>query len=126
MRTLFGVLLAGVMLVGAGCSSVEPKMSAPTVNVTGKWAGTWVYERQSLGQGELMGTFQQDGDRLSGNFTIIGTGGRVVPIVGFVSGNNIKLTEPQITNMTVSADGQTMTGWANGLDNMKINLKKQP
>jgi len=49
-----------------------------------------------------------------------------VPIVGFVSGNNIKLTEPQITNMTVSADGKEMSGWANGLDNMKINLKKQP
>ena len=125
MRTLFGMLLAGVMIVGSGCATTESKMAPANVNVTGNWAGTWVYERQSLGQGTLTGTFQQDGDKLNGNFTIIGTGGRVVPIIGFVTGNDVKLSQPAFGTLTVTADGKEMSGWVNGLDNAKVTLKKQ-
>src|SRR5262245_33745600 len=61
MRTLLGLLLASVMVVGSGCATAEKmegKDQPPaSVNVTGNWSGTWSYERQSLGGGTLSGNF---------------------------------------------------------------------
>src|SRR5207247_2576866 len=89
----------------------------PTVDVTGKWAGDWSFENPRLGAGTLSGTLQQAGDKLSGTFTIIGGGGTVrypsARIVGFVSGNEVRLSQPSSGTLTVNAN--ELRGIINGL-----------
>jgi len=126
MRTAFTLLFVGLMIVTSACATTPS--APPSVNVTGKWAGDWSFENPTLGGGTLSGTFQQDGARLSGNFLIVG-GGRAVrnpaaTIVGFVSGNQIILSQPSSGTLTVS--GNEITGIVNGLDAAKVTLRKQP
>jgi len=43
LKTFSMMMLGLVMLVVTGCAGgVGPATDAPTVDVTGKWAGTWV------------------------------------------------------------------------------------
>jgi hypothetical protein len=127
MRTWVGMLLAGVILVGAGCatSMEERKFPPADVNITGNWTGTWAYDRQSLGQGNMSGTFTQEGDKLSGTFTVIGTGGRVAYVIGFVTGHTVRLSQPLLGTLTVSPDGKQMKGDIQGLDTAHVTLTKQ-
>lgn len=123
MRTLLGILLATVMIVGSGCATTPA--APPSVNVTGSWAGTWAYENVTNGSGTLRGTFKQDGANLAGNFEVTGPviNRAANNIIGFVSGNEIKLSQPSTGSLTVT--GNEMTGWINGLNPAKVTLKKQ-
>ena len=126
MRTVLGVLLATVMIVGFGgaaMAQMAANASPASVDVTGPWAGTYVYQNQSLGAGTVTGTFQQDGQKLSGNLTLTGVGSRDYAVVGFVSGNEIKLSQPAFGTLTVN--GNEMNGIIDGWDNAKITLRKQ-
>jgi hypothetical protein len=127
MRTLVGMLLAGVVLVGSGCATTmeERKLPPADVNVTGNWTGTWAYDRQSMGQGNMAGTFTQDGDKLTGTFNVYGTGGRVAYVVGFVTGHTVRLSQPLLGTLTVSTDGKQMKGDIQGLDTAHVTLTKQ-
>jgi len=130
MRTVPSLLLAAVVALGSACTTMGPgglnaTTSPATVDVTGSWAGTWAYENQSRGAGTLSGTLEQSGGKLSGNLTIIGPGGTDYRVVGFVSGNDITLSQPTPGNLTVDASGNQMTGIINGWDNAKITLHKQ-
>ena len=129
MRTLVVLLMVGtVMLMAVACATTS--MAPPSVNLTGKWAGNWSYSPDTLGAGTLSGTFQQDGNKLSGNFLIIGGGSMVrnpsALIIGFVSANQVTLSQPSSGILSVSADGTEMSGWVNGLDQAKVTLRKQP
>ena len=128
MRTALGLLLASVMLVGFGCASTPKTPPAPpSVNVTGAWAGNWSFQNPSLGGGSLRGTFQQDGSNLTGNFTIVGGGSAVrfpvTNLIGFVSGNQITLSQPSRGTLTVNGD--QITGIVEGLDTANVTLRKQ-
>jgi hypothetical protein len=95
-----------------------------TVNVTGNWVGSWQYDNVSLGSGDIRGSFQQDGAKLSGNFDI--TGPVLNPtanIVGVVSGNEISLSMPSSRWLTVK--GNEISGRINGLNVAKVTLRKQ-
>lgn len=121
MLTRPGLLLASVMIAAAACATAAP---APTVNVSGPWAGTWSYENPSLGGGDLRGTLQQDGDKLSGRFDVTGpVVNRTANLIGFVSGNEVKLSQP--SSGTLSVTGNEMTGWINGLNPAKVTLRRQ-
>jgi hypothetical protein len=120
MRTVLGVLLAIVMIVGFGAGAMA---QSATVNVTGRWAGTYAYQNQSLGAGTVTGVFKQDGPRLSGTLTLTGTGGQDYAVVGFVSGNEIKLSQPAFG--TLKVNGNEMSGIIEPWDNAKITLRKQ-
>ena len=101
MRTVVSTLLvAGLILVSG----------AFTVN-------------QSRGGGAATGTLQQGGDKLSGNLTMFTPGGRDYSVVGFVSGNEVKLTQPTIGTLMVN--GNEMRGILDGWDNAKITLRRQ-
>ena len=104
-------------------------MAPPSVNVSGKWAGNWSYPDPAVGGGTLSGTFQQDGEKLSGNFLIIGGGNTVrypaATIIGFVSGRDVILSQPSSGTLTVNESGNEMSGWINGLDQAKVTLRKQ-
>ena len=128
MRVRAALTAAVLMLTTAGCATTP--MSAPSTNLTGKWAGTWAYEPSTIGAGTLSGSFQQDGNKLSGNFLIIGGGSAVrnpsAMIIGFISGNQVTLSQPSSGTLTVNADGTEMSGWVNGLDQAQVTLRKQP
>ena len=128
MRIVVAVLLGGAMVMASACATTP--MAPPSVNVSGKWAGDWSYPDPALGGGTLSGTFQQDGGKLSGNFLIIGGGNTIrnpaATIIGFVSGNQVILSQPSTGTLTVSANGAEMSGWVNGLDQAKVTLRKQP
>jgi hypothetical protein len=129
MRTILGMLLASVMIVGSGSAAmaqvaVNATTSRASVDVTGPWAGTWSYQNQSLGAGTLNATFQQEGEKLSGNLTVYGeTPGRDYTVVGFISGNEIKLSQPSFGTLTVTGD--EMSGIIDAWDNARITLRKQ-
>jgi len=130
MRALFGrILIVSVMLAGVGCATSPgaAPTAAPTVNVTGRWAGTWSFQNPSLGAGSLSGSFQQDGSRISGTFTIVGGGNAVrnpsAMLVGFVSGNQITLSQPSSGTLTVNGD--VISGVVNGLDTATLTLRRQ-
>ena len=122
MRMPLGLLLGTVLLAGAGCATAPA--GPPSVNVTGQWAGTWAYENPSVGTGDIRGTFQQDGAKVTGNFNITGpVVNRVAIVTGTLSGNEIRLSAPATGYLTVSGD--QMTGVVNGLNVAKLTLRKQ-
>jgi len=125
MRTMRSVVLFSAIVV-AGCATTP--MQPPTVNVTGEWSGTWAYGRPALGQGTLRGTLTQNGERLSGSFSLAGGGGRlsgprVVTVIGTVSGNEITLSQPSLGTLTVT--GNEIRGVVRGLDDAQVTLQKQ-
>jgi hypothetical protein len=128
MRTALRALLVGTMIATSACATTTTPTTPPSVNVTGKWAGDWAFQNSTLGAGTLNGTFQQDGAKLSGNFVIVGGGGAVrspaATVVGFVSGNQIILSQPSSGTLTVN--GNEITGTVNGLDAARVTLRKQP
>ena len=122
MRWPLGLLIGTVLLAGAACATAPAV--APSVNVTGNWAGTWAYENPSVGTGDIRGTLNQDGNKVTGNFNITGpVVNRVAIVTGTIAGNEIRLTSPATGNLTVSGD--EMTGAVNGLNVAKIKMRKQ-
>ncbi len=123
MRTLFLVVLAVAVAV-SGCASMEGPTAPPSVNVSGDWVGTWQYESVQMGSGDIRGSFQQDGSKLSGNFNVTGPViNRVAIVSGVVSGSDIKLEQPATGWLTVK--GNEMSGTINGLNVAKVTLRKQ-
>ncbi|HEV2055518.1 MAG TPA: hypothetical protein VGV06_10150 [Methylomirabilota bacterium] len=88
MRRLLS-FVAGIALLGlAGCASTQ---APPTVDVSGKWQGTWVALMPSQDGGQIQMDIKQTGSRYSG--TILVTGGRNDPTgltEGFVTGNRLR------------------------------------
>jgi hypothetical protein len=127
MRTVVSTLLvAGLILVSGSFTMVAAGADAATpagVDVTGPWGGTWAYQNQSLGAGTANATFQQDGQKLSGNLTMFGPGGTDYAVVGIVSGNQVKLSQPTFGTLTVKDN--EMSGVLDGWDNAKITLRRQ-
>jgi len=108
----------------AGCASLEGPKAPPSVNVTGNWVGSWQYENVQMGSGDLRGSFQQDGSKVSGNFNVTGPVlNRVAIISGVVSGSDITLEQPATGWLTVK--GNEITGTINGLNVAKVTLRKQ-
>jgi hypothetical protein len=121
MRARFLAALAMVVAV-SGCATGPT--APPSVNVSGNWVGTWQYESVQMGSGDIRGSFQQDGSKLSGNFDVTGPVlNRTANIVGVVSGNDITLSMPSSGWLTVK--GNEITGTINGLNVAKVTLRKQ-
>jgi len=123
VRTLVATLLiGGANWAGAGSAMAESATPAG-VNVTGPWTGTWAYQHQDQGAGTVIATFEQSGEKLSGSLTLYGTVGREYTVVGFVDGNQIKLSQPTLGAVTINGD--EMSGILDGWDNARISLRRQ-
>ncbi len=73
MKMRSGIMIALVMLVAAGCAGgIGPATVAPTVDITGKWVGSWVATNPALGSGTIQMTVKQTGSEYSG--TVLATG----------------------------------------------------
>lgn len=113
MKMLSGIMIALVMLVATGCASGGGGMAAvaPTVNITGKWVGTWVATNPSLGSGVIEMTVTQTGSQYSGDLVMTGTRPDPTgPTGGIVSGNEVRVARPPGLSGSLTVQGDTMKG----------------
>ena len=126
MRSLFGIMAVCVGLVAAGCAGFGPTTTAPTVDITGKWVGTWVATNPGLGSGQIEMTLKQTGSQYSGNLLVTGT--RTDPsgfTQGVVSGNEVRVMQPSNLTGSLTATADSMTGILDGVVAANVTLKRQ-
>ena len=127
MNSLSRIMLGIAVLVAAGCASgVGPATVAPTVDVTGKWAGTWVATNPALGSGAINMTLTQTGSEYTGNLTV--TGSPTDPsgyTRGVVSGNQVRVLQPSSFTGSLTVQGDNMSGVLQGVLAANVTLTRQ-
>ena len=120
VRRLVAVM---VMLAGTGCAGA-PIMAPPSVNVTGKWLGTWMFDPVSLGGGQVVMDLKQVGASVTGTLLVTGPSiNRPTTIEAVVSGDRMILKGRTPGTLTVS--GEQMTGTADGVVSATITAQRQ-
>jgi len=120
-RLLMGVaLFAGV----TGCASTQPP---PTIDITGKWQGTWVSTNQPAGgNGQIEMTVTQTGPRFAGNVLVTGSGTDPSGLTeGFVTGNQVEITVPAGLTGRLTLNGNELTGKLAGISGYIVTLRRQ-
>ena len=126
MRRLSGIAVVLVVLAAAGCAGVGPATLAPTVDVTGKWVGTWVALNQTQGSGSIEMTVKQTGSEYSGNLLITGTATDPSGFTrGIVSGNELRVMQPTSVTGSLTVQGDSMAGIIAGVVAANVSLKRQ-
>lgn len=112
-----------VMLASAGCAGT-PIMAPPSVNVTGKWLGTWMFDPVSLGGGQVVMDLKQVGASVTGTLLVTGPSiNRPTTIEAVVSGDRMILKGRIPGTLTVS--GEQMSGTADGVVSATITAQRQ-
>ena len=123
MRQIGMFLAVVVALVSAGCASAPPS-AAPSVDVTGKWQGTWQFEQVALGGGQIIMDLKQSGAEVTGNVVVTGPSmNRPTTMQATVSGNQLSL-EGRVPG-TLTVTGDTMSGVVYGVVEANVTLKRQ-
>ena len=131
---LEALLLVGLaVLGGAGCAS-GPSASAggsasASVDISGKWQGTWVYQSQNLGSGQIVMTLNlgtvEEMSKATGNLLVTGA---PVERSGFVSvlvtGNEVHLVYPTGFTGYLTVSGDEMKGELDGLNPANVVLRR--
>ena len=123
MKRLTWFLLGAALVITAGCASSTPS-APPSVDVTGNWAGTWVYESSSAGSGTVQLALQQTGSAVTGQMVIQGGRATSGPVTGSVSGNVLTLQHSQVTASGV-VNGDQITGTGNGVLAGKFTINRR-
>ncbi len=127
MKMLSGILIGLAMLGVGGCAGgVGPGTVAPTVDITGKWAGSWVATNPALGSGAIEMTLKQTGPQYAG--TLLVTGAPTDPsgpTAGIVSGNEVRVQRPANVTGSLTAQGDTMKGTIQGVLAANVTLTRQ-
>ena len=120
-RLLMGVALLAVV---AGCASTQPP---PTIDITGKWQGTWISTNQPAGgSGQIEMTVTQTGSRFSGNLLVTGSGSDPSGLTeGFVTGNQVEITVPAGATGRLSLDGDVLSGKLAGISGWTVTMRRQ-
>ena len=121
------LLIAGLMVVIGGCAGAGASKPSepPSVNVTGKWAGTWAFRNPTMGSGQVSMDLKQDGARVTGPMTVSGpTSAEPTNFAGTVSGNMITLDAAHGSG-TLTVKGDEMTGMVYGIMPATVGLKRQ-
>lgn len=119
-------LVALVALIGGvtACASTQPP---PSVDISGKWQGTWVSTNQPAGgSGQIEMTVAQTGAKWAGNMLV--TGGLNDPsglTEGFVTGNQVEIAVPAGMTGRLTVTGDEMTGSIAGMSGAKVTLRRQ-
>ena len=117
------VMLGGAM--SAGCASA-PASAPASVDVTGKWQGTWVFQNTSLGSGQVTMTLAQTGSKATGNMIVTGTPvDRSGSVTMLLSGNDVYLVYPTGITGYLAASGDQMRGQLDGMNPANVVLKRQ-
>jgi len=127
MRTSAVLMIGVVMLAVAGCAGSASQATAPpTVDVTGKWSGTWTATQATLGSGSIQMTLKQTGSQADGNLLITGT--LTDPsgyTQGVVSGNELRILQPTSVTGRLTVQGDTMTGQLQLSVAANVSLQRQ-
>src|SRR5262245_36132509 len=126
MKTFSKLTAAVAVLAAAGCSSMGPATVAPTVDITGKWSGTWVATKPALGSGAIEMTVKQTGSEYSGDLLVTGSPTNPSGFTrGIVSGNEVRVMQPSNFTGSLTAQGDSMSGIMQGVLAANVNLKRQ-
>ena len=126
MKRLSGIMMLLVLVTAGGCGGIGPAQVAPTVDITGKWVGTWVATNPALGSGTLTMTVKQAGSQFDGTLLITGTlTNPSGPTSGIVSGNEMTFTRPTNVTGTLTVQGDTMKGNLQGVVDAVATLTRQ-
>ena len=125
MRLAKYFLVAAVVLASAGCATAPTApMAPPSVNVTGKWQGTWMFDSIGLGGGQIVMDLQQTGAQVTGNVLVTGPSvNRPTTLQAAVSGSDMMLQGRIPGTLTVSGD--KMTGVVEGVVSANVTLERQ-
>ena len=127
MKMLSWIMIAFALLVATGCAGGGGMATlAPTVNITGKWAGTWVATSATLGNGIINMTVTQTGSEYSGDLLLTGTlTDPSGPTNGIVSGNVVRMMRPTNLTGSLTVEGDTMKGILSGAVDANVTLNRQ-
>ena len=124
MKRARWLLVGLVALVIAACATAPA--APPSVDVTGRWAGTWIFEDRSLGNGQISMTLKQTGAAYSGDMVVTGTPVELTgPTQGTVSGNELRIGVPYGLNGTLTVKGDEMAGVISGANAGNVTLRRQ-
>ena len=119
-------LLIGVALLASagGCASTQPP---PTIDITGKWQGTWISANQPAGgNGQIEMTVTQTGSRFAGNILVTGSGSDPSGLTeGFVTGNQVEISVPEGLTGRLTLKGDELTGRLAGISGYIVTLHRQ-
>jgi hypothetical protein len=119
------LLVVGLTVVLGGCAGASTSAAPPSVNVTGKWAGTWSFRNPAMGGGQVTADLKQDGAKVSGPMSVSGpTSAEPTNFQGTVSGNTIVLDAAHGSG-TLTVKGDEMTGMVYGIMPATVSLKRQ-
>ena len=119
------LLVVGLMVVIGGCAGASTPSEPPSVNVTGKWAGTWSFRNPSMGGGQVTMDLKQDGAKVTGPMSVSGpTSSEPTNFAGTVSGSTIVLDAAHGSG-TLTVKGDEMTGRVYGIMPATVSLKRQ-
>jgi hypothetical protein len=131
MKSLPAVIIGLVVVAAAGCAGGGGSVTvAPTVDVTGKWAGTFVSSvggsTIGIGWGTIELTLMQTGSQVNGNLVVKGAvSDPSGPFEGTVSGNELRIIQPSKLNGIFTVRGDSMSGDVRGGMSHKIYLQRQ-
>jgi uncharacterized protein (DUF2147 family) len=123
MRRGQQLLLGALALAVGACASAS--MAPPTVDVTGKWKGTWTFENAAVGGGDVLMDLKQTGPDASGNLTVTGpTSSKPAYMEGTVSGSTLILKGIYLSG-TLAVNGDEMKGVVNGIMPAIVTVRRQ-
>jgi hypothetical protein len=119
------LLVLGLMVVIGGCAGASKPSEPPSVDVSGKWAGTWAFRNPSLGSGQISMDLKQAGAKVTGPMSVSGpTSSEPTNFSGTVSGNTL-VVEAAHGSGSLTVKGDEMTGMIYGIMPATVTLKRQ-
>ena len=119
------LLVGAAVLMIAGCASGSgAPTAAPSVNVTGKWAGSWQFTPIAAGSGQVTMDLIQSGSDVNGSVLVTGPSvNQPTTVQGTVSGNEFRLAGRISGTFVVTGD--QMSGNVNGMLPATATLTRQ-
>src|SRR6266436_9257669 len=91
-------LVGALVLVLSGCAAGGGNTVPPSVDVSGKWAGTWSFRNPTMGSGDVLVDLKQSGANTTRHLTVTGdTTADPTYFEGIVSGSTIILKLPYLS-----------------------------
>ena len=119
------LLLVGLVVLGSAVCASAPSAQTKS-NLTGKWAGTWVFQNASLGGGQIEMTLTQKGSKATGNMVVTGAPvDRSGAVTMMISGKDVYLVYPTGITGYLTISGDEMKGQLDGMNPGNVVLKRQ-
>jgi hypothetical protein len=119
------VLIGALVLMFFGCAAIGGSTAPPSVDVSGKWAGTWSFHNPTMGSGDVFMNLKQSGADASGDLMVTGpTTAEPTYFEGTVSGSSVVLKLPYLSG-TLDVSGDEMKGVINGIMPANVSLRRQ-